>query len=100
LVRRIKAGVAASRTRFGDQGHAAGRRMKQLAHSVWRRSRQAMAEVDRLTGEVAGLARRCRRSRWWSATPAAGLAVDQVIGRLGRLLGELHETMDYSSAHP
>jgi hypothetical protein len=56
--------------------------MKQLAHSVWRRSRPAMAEVDRLTGEVAGLASRCGRSRW-SATPAAGLAVDQMIGRLG-----------------
>jgi len=74
--------------------------MKQLAHSVWRRSRPAMAEVDRLTGEVAGLASRCGRSRWWSATPAAGLAVDQVMGRLGRLLGELHETMDHSSADP
>jgi hypothetical protein len=31
--------------------------MKQLAHSVWRRSGQAMAEVDRLADEVAGLAR-------------------------------------------
>jgi hypothetical protein len=37
--------------------------MKQLAHSVWRRSRPAMAEVDRLTGKVAGLASRCGRSR-------------------------------------
>ena len=27
-------------------------------------------------------------------------AVDQVIGRLGRLLGEFHETMDHSSADP
>ena len=71
--------------------------MKQLAHSVWRRSRPAMAEVDQRTGEVAGLASRCGRSRV-VATPAAGLAVDQVIGRLGRLLGELHETMDHSSA--
>jgi hypothetical protein len=65
-----------------------------------RRSWQAMAEVDRLTGAVAGLARRCGRSRWWSATPAAGLAVDQVIGRLGRLLGAFHETMDHLSADP
>jgi hypothetical protein len=55
-----------------------------------------MAEVDRLTGKVAGLASRCGRSRRWSATPAAGLAVDQVIG----LLGEFHKTMDHSSADP
>jgi hypothetical protein len=31
---------------------------------------------------------------------AAGLAVDQVIGRLGRLLGEFHETMNHPSADP
>jgi hypothetical protein len=54
-----------------------------------------MAEVDRLTGKVAGLASR-GRSRWWSSTPAAGLAVDQVI----RLLGEFHKTMEHSSADP
>jgi hypothetical protein len=30
--------------------------MRQLAHSRVAPSRQAMAEVDRLTGEVAGLA--------------------------------------------
>jgi transposase, IS5 family len=57
LVRRIKALGAASRTRFRDRGRAAGRRMKQLARTLRRRSGVAMAEVDRLTGEVAAIAR-------------------------------------------
>jgi transposase, IS5 family len=61
LVRRLKAQGAAPRTRFRDRGRAAGRRMKQLAHSLRRRTGAAMAEVDRLTGEVAGLARRTLR---------------------------------------
>jgi IS5 family transposase len=56
LVRRIKGRGAASRTRFRDRGRAAGRRMRKLAHALRRRSGNAMAEVDRLTGEVAGLA--------------------------------------------
>jgi IS5 family transposase len=37
LVRRIKAQGAAGRTRFRDRSRAAGRRMKQLAHSLRRR---------------------------------------------------------------
>jgi transposase, IS5 family len=61
LVRRIKAQGAAPRTRFRDRGRVAGRRMKQLAHSLRRRGGEAMAEVDRLTGEVAGLARQTLR---------------------------------------
>jgi IS5 family transposase len=57
LVRRIKARGAARRTRFRDRGRAAGRRMKQLARTLRRRTGVAMGEVDRLTGEVAGIAR-------------------------------------------
>jgi len=59
--------------------------MKQLAHSVWRL-------VGRRWSRSTGAPVRSpgwptlRRSRW-VATPAAGLAVDQVIGWL---LGELH----------
>jgi hypothetical protein len=45
-----------------------------------------MVEVDRRTGEVAGLAN-AAKVKVVVATPAAGLAVDQVIGWL---LGELH----------
>jgi len=71
--------------------------MKQLAHSLRRRGGEAMVEVDRLTGEVAGLAsqtlrqvqavvrnaRRARRRR-----PGDG--------RLGRLVGELEETIGHT----
>jgi IS5 family transposase len=57
LVRRIKGRGAASRTRFRDRGRAAGRRMKQLARTLRRRTGVAMGEVDRLTGEVARIAR-------------------------------------------
>ena len=57
LVRRVKARGAATRTRFRDRGRAAGRRMKQLARTLRRRAGMAMAEVDRLTGEVAAIAR-------------------------------------------
>jgi transposase, IS5 family len=56
LVRRVKGRGVASRTRFRDRGRAAGRRMKQLARTLRRRSGVAMAEVDRLTGEVAQIA--------------------------------------------
>src|SRR4029453_8627084 len=47
LVRRAKGRGAASRTRFRDRGRAAGRRMKQLARTLRRRSGVAMGEVDR-----------------------------------------------------
>jgi IS5 family transposase len=94
LVRRIKGRGAASRTRFRDRGRAAGRRMRQLAHALRRRGGQAMVEVDRLTGEVARLAtqtlgqvqavvRNARRVR--GRRPGDG--------RLGRLVGELEETI-------
>jgi hypothetical protein len=59
-----------------------------------------MAEVDRLTGEVARAGQTLREVQVVVRNAAADLAVDQVIGRLGRLLGELHETTDHSSADP
>jgi transposase, IS5 family len=61
LVRRIKARGAASRTPFRDRGRAAGQRMKQVARTLRRRTGVAMAEVDRLTAEVAGIARQTLR---------------------------------------
>jgi transposase, IS5 family len=94
LVRRIKGRGAASRTRFRDRGRAAGRRMKQLARTLRRRSGVAMGEVDRLTGEVAAIARHTLREvqvvarnarRAWRHRPGDG--------RLGRLVGELAETI-------
>jgi IS5 family transposase len=94
LVRRVKARGAASRTRFRDRGRAAGRRMKQLARTLRRRSGVAMAEVDRLTGEVAAVARHTLRQVQVVARNArSGLARRPGDGRLGRLIGELQETI-------
>jgi IS5 family transposase len=94
LVRRIKGRGAASRTRFRDRGRAAGRRMKQLARTLRRRTGVAMAEVDRLTGEVAGIARQSLREVQAVAGNArSGLGRRPGDGRLGRLVGELEETI-------
>jgi transposase, IS5 family len=94
LVRRIKGRGAASRTRFRNRGRAAGRRMKQLARTLRRRTGVAMAEVDRLTGEVAGIARQSLREVQAVARNArSGLARRPGDGRLGRLVGELEETI-------
>jgi transposase, IS5 family len=94
LVRRIKGRGAASRTRFRDRGRAAGRRMKQLARTLRRRTGVAMGEVDRLTGEVARIARRSLRQVQVVARNARrALARRPGDGRLGRLVGELEETI-------
>jgi IS5 family transposase len=94
LVRRIKGRGAASRTRFRGRGRAAGRRLKQLARTLRRRSGVAMAEVDRLTGEVAQIARQSLREVQAVARNArGGLARRPGDGRLGRLVGELQETI-------
>jgi transposase, IS5 family len=94
LVRRIKGRGAASRTRFRDRGRAAGRRMKQLARTLRRRSGVAMAEVDRLTGEVARIARRSLREvQVVAANARRALDRRPGDGRLTRLVGELDETI-------
>jgi transposase, IS5 family len=97
LVRRVKARGAASRTRFRDRGRAAGRRMKQLARTLRRRTGVAMAEVDRLTGEVAGIARQSLRQVQEVAHNARrALARRPGDGRLARLVGELDETISHT----
>jgi IS5 family transposase len=94
LVRRIKGRGAAGRTRFArDRGRAAGR-MKQLARTLRRRTGVAMGEVDRLTGEVAAIARHTLREVQVVARNARrALAHRPGDGRLGRLVGELDETI-------
>jgi IS5 family transposase len=94
LVRRVKARGAASRTRFRDRGRAAGRRMQQLARTLRRRTGVAMVEVDRLTGEVAAIARATLREVQVVARNARpALARRPGDGRLGRLVGDLEETI-------
>ncbi len=94
LVRRIKARGVAAGTPFRDRGRAAGRRLRQLSYSLRRRGGQAMAEVDRLTAQVARIASQTLRQvevvgrnarRAWARRPGDG--------RLGRLVGELEQTI-------
>jgi transposase, IS5 family len=94
LVRRLKGRGAASRTRFRDRGRAAGRRMKQLARTLRRRTGVAMGEVDRLTGEVARIARHTLREVQVVARTARRARRHRPgDGRLGRLVDELEETI-------
>jgi transposase, IS5 family len=94
LVRRIRGRGAARRTRFRDRGRAAGRRMKQLARTLRRRTGVAMAEVDRLTAQVAHIARQSLRQVQVVARNARrALARRPGDGRLTRLVGELDETI-------
>jgi transposase, IS5 family len=94
LVRRIKGRGAARRTRFRDRGRAAGRRMKQLARTLRRRTGVAMAEVDRLTGEVAAITKQTlRQVQVVAGNARRALARRPGDGRLGRLVGELEETI-------
>jgi IS5 family transposase len=94
LVRRIKGRGAASKTQFRDRGRAAGRRLKQLARTLRRRTGVAMAEVDRLTGEVAQIARHTLKQVQVVARDARrALACRPGDGRLGRLVGDLAETI-------
>ena len=94
LVRRIKARGAASRTRFRDRGRATGRGMKQLARTLGRRTGVAMGEVDRLTAQVARIARHTLREVQVVAhTARRARRRRPEDGRLGRLVDELEETI-------
>jgi transposase, IS5 family len=94
LVRRVKGCGAASRTRFRDRGRAAGRWMKQLARTLRRRTGVAMAEVDRLTGEFAAIARQSLGQVQVVARNARRVGARRPEdGRLGRLVDELEETI-------
>jgi transposase, IS5 family len=94
LVRRIKARGAATRTRFRDRGRAAGRRMRQLAQTLRRRTGLAMGEVDRLTGEVAQIAAKTLREvQAVRRNARRALARRPTDGRLRRLDDELDQTI-------
>jgi IS5 family transposase len=94
LVRRLKARGAAPRTAFRDRSRSAGRRLRQLAYALRRRSGVAMAEVDRLTAEVATIARQSLRE-----VAAVSRAAHRASARrpgdgwLARLAGQLDQTV-------
>lgn len=68
--------------------------MKQLARTLRRRTGVAMGEVDRLTGEVAGIARQTLRQVQMVARNAGrALRRRPSDGRLGRLVCEFEETI-------
>jgi transposase, IS5 family len=68
--------------------------MKQLARTLRRRTGVAMAEVDRLTGEVAQIARHTLKQVQVVACDARrALACRPGDGRLGQLVGDLAETI-------
>jgi transposase, IS5 family len=97
LVRRVKGRGVASQTRFRDRGRAAGRRMRKLGQTLRRRSGDAMAEVQRVTAELAGLAGQTLHQVqpvWRNARRA--LRRRPQDGRLARLVGELDETMTHT----
>jgi IS5 family transposase len=97
LVRRIKACGAAGRTPFRDRGRSAGRRMKQLSRTLRRRTGVAMAEVDRLTAQVAGIAKQTlRQAEVVGRNARRARAHRPDDGRLGRLVGELQETIGHT----
>jgi IS5 family transposase len=94
LVGRIKAHGAANRTRFRDRRRSAGRRLRQVAHALRRRGGQAMAEVDRLTGEVARIAKQTvRQVQAVRRNARRALTRRDGDGRLRRLVDELEETI-------
>jgi transposase, IS5 family len=71
--------------------------MKQLARTLRRRTGVAMAEVDRLTGEVAGIARQSlEQVQAVAGNARRALARRPGDGRLGRLVGELEETIGHT----
>jgi transposase, IS5 family len=78
LVRRVKGRGAASRTRFRDRGRAAGRRVKQLARTLRRRTGVAMVGSRARSRRSPGS--RLARSSWWRATPAGRWPVDPRMG--------------------
>ncbi len=101
LVRRLKAHGMASRTRFRDRSRSAGRRLRQLAQTLRRRTGVAVGEVDRLTAELARIARHSVREvagvqraahRTTARRPADGWArrldgqLDQTVVLTQRLL--------------
>jgi transposase, IS5 family len=93
LVRRTKQRGAATRTAFRDRSRAAGRRLWQISRTLRRRTGQAPAEIDRLTAEVAAIARRSvAQAEQVTRNARRARAKRPDDGRLRRLIRQLEET--------
>lgn len=94
LVRRIKGRGAATRTAFRDRRRAVGRRMRAIAQTLRRRTGQAIHEIDRLTGEVAKVARATlRQARQVARNASRALRTRPTDGRLRRSVADLGEAI-------
>jgi transposase, IS5 family len=99
-VERIKADGGAARTRSRDRRRAAGRRARAIAGKLKLRGAQqrdeAQATVQRITGELAGLAEAAMREAdavVRNARRALRTATGQAKGRLHRAINELDTTL-------
>jgi IS5 family transposase len=93
LACRIRGRGAATRTAYRNRSRAAGRRLKQISRTLRRRTGQAPAEIDRLTAEVAVIARQTvAQAEQVARNARRALAKRPGDGRLGRLVGRLDET--------
>ena len=99
-VDRIKADGGATRTQSRDRRRAAGRRARSIAGKLKLRGAQqrdeAQATVQRITGELAGLAEAAMRDAdavVRNARRALGKATGQTRGRLHRAINELDTTL-------
>jgi IS5 family transposase len=97
LARRINKRGAATRTKFRDRGRSAGKRLKMIGQRLRRRSGDAMADIDRLTGEVAGIATRAlRQAKDVARNARRKLRQRPEDGRLRHLVGILEETVSHT----
>lgn len=95
LTRRIKNRGAATRTEFRDRSRSAGKRLKMIGQKLRRRGGDSQAEVDRLTGEVAGIARKSlRQAENLRRNARRGLLRNPGDGRMRRQVEVLEETLD------
>ena len=99
-VARIKAAGGASRTRVRDRRRSAGRRARSIAAKLRLRGEQqrdqAQAAVQRITGELAGIAEQTIREATAvirNATRALGAATGQRKARLHRAINDLTTTV-------
>ena len=92
LVRRIHGRGAATRTAFRDRSRSAGRRLKQISRTLRRRTGQAPVEIDRLTAQVAAIARRALpQAERVGRNARRARAKRNSDGRLRRLVERLEE---------
>ena len=97
LVRRIRGRGAATRTPYRDRSRQAGRRLKQIARTLRRRTGQAPTEVDRLTAQVAAIARKAlTQAERVGRNAHRAHAKRPADRRLGRLVERLAETTSHT----